>query len=123
MSGDLPIGTPVTYWPGVREGSGVPSFTRSNVWTVCGAPVVLVNGYAGGIALTHIERRLVDQVETARPESEVKAEALREAAEIWHETARSARTRDGAAEAENFADWLDERASLTDPRRLEGAHP
>lgn len=53
----LPIGTPVTYWPGLREGDGIKSVTRSNVWDVCGTPVVMVRGAAGGIALTHIERR------------------------------------------------------------------
>lgn len=54
---DIPFGTPVTYWPGVREGAGIESYTRSGIWHVCGAPVVLVEGYSGGIALTHIEVR------------------------------------------------------------------
>lgn len=54
----LPVGTPVTYWPGVKEGPGHESVTRSEVWRMsAGQLVVAVEGYAGGIALTHIERR------------------------------------------------------------------
>lgn len=60
----LPIGTPVTYWPGLREGDGIKSVTRSNVWDLCGTPVVMVRGYAGGIALTHIAVRELDEHET-----------------------------------------------------------
>lgn len=52
---NLPIGTPVRYWPGLREGDGIESVTRSEVWTLGGhTPVVMVEGYAGGIALTHV---------------------------------------------------------------------
>lgn len=50
-----PVGTPVTYWPGVREGAGRTSKTRSPAWVVCGNAVVSVDGYAGGIALTHMQ--------------------------------------------------------------------
>lgn len=54
----LPVGTPVLYWPGVHEGPGHESVTRSEVWRMAaGQLVVSVEGYAGGIALTHIERR------------------------------------------------------------------
>jgi aconitase B len=50
-----PIGTPVLYWPGVREGEGRKSTTRSAAWLLGGHdPVVMVEGYAGGIALTHV---------------------------------------------------------------------
>jgi hypothetical protein len=66
----LPIGTAVTYWPGLREGDGIKSVTRSNVWDLGGTPVVLVRGHAGGIALTHIERRELSA-------DEARAEALR----------------------------------------------
>lgn len=48
-------GTAVRYWPGLREGQGAPSITRTPAWEVCGHPVVSVEGYPGGIALTHIE--------------------------------------------------------------------
>lgn len=67
----LPIGTPVTYWPGLREGNGIKSVTRSNVWDVCGTPVVMVRGAAGGIALTHIQQRELDDTdhELAREQS------------------------------------------------------
>lgn len=51
----IPLGTPVAYWPGVREGKGVVSTTRSRAWLVGEhTPVVKVEGYAGGIALTHV---------------------------------------------------------------------
>ena len=50
-----PIGTHVLYWPGVREGEGRKSVTRSAAWLLGGhSPVVMVEGYAGGIALTHV---------------------------------------------------------------------
>lgn len=51
----IPIGTPVTYWPGVRQGAGRESRTRTPVWLVSGKPCVSVEGYPGGIALTHIK--------------------------------------------------------------------
>jgi hypothetical protein len=54
---DHPAGTPVTYWPGVREGDGRASRTRTPAWLVCGKPCVSVEDYPGGIALTHIEVR------------------------------------------------------------------
>lgn len=63
---DMPIGTPVTYWPGFREGPGIKSITRSNVWHMSGTPVVLVQGRAGGIALTHIELRDLSPEEALR---------------------------------------------------------
>jgi hypothetical protein len=67
---DLPVGTPVTYWPGFREGPGIESVTRSNVWHLAGHPVVLVRGHAGGIALTHIQQREISA-------DEQREEALR----------------------------------------------
>lgn len=68
---DLPIGTPVTYWLGLREGDGIKSVTRSNVWELGGTSVVMVRGAAGGIALTHIELRELDDEdhELAREQS------------------------------------------------------
>jgi hypothetical protein len=51
-----PIGTPVRYWPGVRDGEGRESVTRSPAWALLsGQAIVCVEGYAGGIALTHVE--------------------------------------------------------------------
>ena len=48
-------GTPVRYWPGIKYGPGIASRTRSEVWHISGVPVVAVEGYPGGIALTHVE--------------------------------------------------------------------
>ena len=51
----FPVGTPVLYWPGLREGDGRESVTRSEAWLMGGhTPVVMVDGYPGGIALTHV---------------------------------------------------------------------
>jgi hypothetical protein len=50
-----PIGSPVLYWPGAFEGEGRTSVTRSAAWLLGGhTPVVMVEGYAGGIALSHV---------------------------------------------------------------------
>jgi hypothetical protein len=50
-----PVGSHVLYWPGVREGEPRRSVTRSAAWLLGGhTPVVLVEGYAGGIALSHV---------------------------------------------------------------------
>jgi hypothetical protein len=51
-----PVGTPVRYWPGVRAGEGRESVTRTPAWLVGGhTTCVSVDGYPGGIALTHVE--------------------------------------------------------------------
>ena len=51
-----PVGTPVRYWPGPKEGPGIESMTRSVAWVVGDhEALVQVEGRAGGIALTHIE--------------------------------------------------------------------
>ena len=51
-----PIGTPVRYWPGVREGAGRVGITRTPAWLMGKKwPAVSVSGYAGGIHLTHVE--------------------------------------------------------------------
>lgn len=63
-----PVGTPVLFWPGGRtfdDGrpvcAGRESFTRSAAWNLggLGIPLVAVEGYPGGIALTHVEPREV----------------------------------------------------------------
>lgn len=52
-----PVGTPVTYWPGERKGPGRESRTRSKAWVMAsGQAVVSVEGYPGGIALTHVKK-------------------------------------------------------------------
>ena len=50
-----PVGTAVLAFPGSREGRALMTRTRSTAWLVGSEPVVMVEGYAGGIALTHIE--------------------------------------------------------------------
>ena len=53
-----PVGTPVRYWPGERKGDGIESVTRSTAWMLGGhTPVVMVEGHAGGIALSHVAGR------------------------------------------------------------------
>lgn len=50
------VGTPVRYWPGVREGEGILSKTRSPAWELGhGEAVVLIEGKSGGVALSHVE--------------------------------------------------------------------
>lgn len=48
-------GTRVLAWPGTREGSPLVTRTRGEVWRVGGTSVVRVEGYAGGIALDHVD--------------------------------------------------------------------
>lgn len=51
-----PVGTPVEYWPGVREGVGRRSRTRSEAQLLSGhTAVVWVEGHGSCIALTHIQ--------------------------------------------------------------------
>lgn len=51
-----PVGTPVRYWRGIRQGEGTLSKTRTPAWALySGDVVVSVEGSAGGIALTHVE--------------------------------------------------------------------
>ncbi|OPC84167.1 hypothetical protein B4N89_27465 [Embleya scabrispora] len=51
-----PVGTPVHAWPGCRDAEPMTTRTRTPAWTLGhGAPVVSVEGYPGGISLTHIE--------------------------------------------------------------------
>jgi hypothetical protein len=50
-----PVGTPVRYWPELRQGEGIVSVTRTPAWLMGhGEPVVSVEGYTGGIYLTHV---------------------------------------------------------------------
>lgn len=51
----VPVGTLVRYWPGARNGPGRVSHTRTPAWLIGGTPCVSVDGYAGAIALNHVE--------------------------------------------------------------------
>lgn len=63
----LPVGTPVLFWPGARVGEGRPSVTRTPIWKVgSGTEVVSVEGYPGGITLTHIQTLPVGETTTAK---------------------------------------------------------
>lgn len=58
-----PVGTPVVAYPLTRPEDNMPDFfervetvTRTPAWVMGhGVPVVSVEGYSGGIALTHID--------------------------------------------------------------------
>lgn len=51
-----PGGTPVTAYPGTRNDEPLYTRTRSAAWTLGhGAAVVAVEGYTGGIALSHVD--------------------------------------------------------------------
>jgi hypothetical protein len=58
-----PVGTPVTAYPMVRPEhpaadlcKRLETVTRSRAWNLGhGAPVVAVEGYSGGIHLTHVD--------------------------------------------------------------------
>jgi len=54
-----PIGTAVRYWPIYPPIDGVPPVdmtTRSEAWTLGdGSVVVLIEGKAGGVHLSHVE--------------------------------------------------------------------
>ena len=51
-----PVGTPVTVYPGTRDDAPLYTYTRSEAWTLGhGAAVVSVEGYIGGILLTHVD--------------------------------------------------------------------
>lgn len=51
-----PVGTPVRYWTGAREGEGRTSVTRTEAQVLSGhTPVVWVEGHGACIALTHVQ--------------------------------------------------------------------
>ena len=52
---DCPVGTPVRYWTGVREGEGKQSKTRSAAKLLGGhMAVVWIEGVSGCVALSHV---------------------------------------------------------------------
>ncbi|MFF9271091.1 hypothetical protein [Streptomyces rochei] len=51
-----PVGTPVIAYPDTREDPPLLTCTRSRAWELGhGLPVVMVDGYSGGICLTHVD--------------------------------------------------------------------
>lgn len=56
------------------------------------------------------------------PIAAIKADAIRELAQAQRQLAADARTNNGHAEHEDFADWLDDQAAALEPQ-MEGAHP
>lgn len=49
------VGTPVLAWPGTTDQDPLVTRTRSVAWALpSGAPVVMVDGHAGGIHLDHV---------------------------------------------------------------------
>lgn len=50
-----PVGTPVRYWTGLREGEGRTSTTRSEASLLSDHAVVWVEGQSSCISLTHVE--------------------------------------------------------------------
>lgn len=51
-----PIGTPVRYWKGLREGDGAEGTVRSEAYvSASGDPVVFIHGCSGYMALSHVE--------------------------------------------------------------------
>jgi hypothetical protein len=52
----FPVGTPVVAYPLARDDEPLRTRTRTPAWELGhGAAVVSVEGYAGGIALTHVD--------------------------------------------------------------------
>lgn len=50
-----PVGTPVRYWLGLREGPGSTSRTRSEAALMSDHASVWIEGVAGSVALSHVE--------------------------------------------------------------------
>lgn len=51
-----PVGTPVDAYPGARTEPPLRTRTRTPAWALGhGAPVVAVEGWTGGIALSHVD--------------------------------------------------------------------
>jgi hypothetical protein len=51
----FPIGTPVRFWTGVREGVGKMGVTRSLAQVLCGTAVIWIQDVVGCIALSHVK--------------------------------------------------------------------
>lgn len=68
LNRDWPPGTWVRYWPGAKTDPPRIGKIRSEWWALGhGEAVVKVEGYAGGIAATHVEPMTVDEIEAMTP--------------------------------------------------------
>lgn len=67
-----PEGTAVRFWPGVREGEGRASRTRSKAWLVSEHGSVLVEDYSGGICLTHVQPEAAAAAPAPAPEGTLR---------------------------------------------------
>jgi glutamyl-tRNA reductase len=81
------------------------------------------NAEARRVLSQDLERDGIDLTDEPRDDATVKAEAIREAAQVQRQYASDARTNNGQAEHEDFADWLDEQATAIQRAIVEGAHP
>jgi diadenosine tetraphosphate (Ap4A) HIT family hydrolase len=80
---DIPIGTPVRYWPGAREGDGRTSRTRTATQMFRDVePVVCVDGYPGFIALTHVDVISEDEYAASQPAAAPATEPERRPADM-----------------------------------------
>lgn len=62
-----PVGTPVRYWKGVREGDGKTARTRTPAQLLSGhTAVVWLDGVSGCIALTHVDPISEDEYAAAQ---------------------------------------------------------
>lgn len=80
---DIPVGTPVRFWPGIREGDGRTSRTRTAPQMFRDVdPVVCVEGFPGFMALTHVDVISEDEyaeaaLRSAEPEPTTRTDGLR----------------------------------------------
>lgn len=52
----FPVGTPVRYWTGAREGMGKVGTTRTEASVLGGhSAVVWIDGHSGCVGLSHVE--------------------------------------------------------------------
>lgn len=70
----FPVGTPVVAYPVTRNDESLITATRTPAWELGhGEPVVSVDGYAGGICLTHVD--VLTEAEWAKARFDVESDA------------------------------------------------
>lgn len=71
-----PVGTPVHYWPGTRKAGDEPRTSKTSTAAylpASGTPMVMVEDYRGGIALTHVEAVEACAVDRYAPDGRAQA--------------------------------------------------